>query len=118
MRPLSQSSLLTTTSTACPTDRRSLTFSVRVQAISDEAQRRAEAAALLGVLRRFVEIDEELSRMSGIEAAMAAALPQASPKTREGFAILRRMIEDTRALYRESVPSRHALDQAIALLKG
>lgn len=90
----------------------------RVQAISDEAQRRAEAAALLGVLRRFVEIDEELSRMSGIEAAMAAALPQASPKTREGFAILRRMIEDTRALYRESVPSRHALDQAIALLKG
>jgi hypothetical protein len=40
---------------------------------------------------------------------MKEAAPAATPKTREGFAILRRMIDDTRELYKEAVPDTKAL---------
>ena len=51
--------------------------------------------------------------MDAIAAAMDAATPGATPKTRESLALLRRMIEDTRKLYREAVPDPRALTEPI-----
>jgi len=42
--------------------------------------------------------------MKEIEAALDATDTGASPKTREGLALLRRLIEDTRTIYRQAVP--------------
>jgi len=50
--------------------------------------------------------------MDQIEAAIERATPTATPKTREGFALLRRMIEDTRTLYKRAVPDPRLLSAA------
>jgi hypothetical protein len=73
------------------------------------------------VLARFQQLaalPAALDRMAKIEAAMNQAAPTATPKTLEGFAILRRMIEDTRTLYKKAVPDPSALAAAIAALGG
>jgi hypothetical protein len=90
----------------------------RVRAISDEKQRQAESAALLGVCRKLAAIREDLARIDEIEAAMNQAAPMASPKTRDGFSVLRRMIDDTRDLYREAVPDPTVLADTIKALGG
>jgi len=51
--------------------------------------------------------------MGQIEAAIDKATPAATPKTREGMAILRRMITDTRKLYKQAIPDPRALAKPI-----
>ena len=60
---------------------------------------------------------EQLKRMDEIEKAIGAAAPGASPKAQEGFALLTRMINDTRDLYKKAVPDSAALAEAITKLK-
>ena len=76
----------------------------RVRAIADPAKHKAEAEQVGKTFGRLATIADDLRRMEGIEAAMKEATPGASPKTRDGFALMRRMIDDTRELYRKAVP--------------
>ena len=76
----------------------------RVEQIADENQQEAERKKLLAQLKKLAEVQVHLGRMAEIEAAMDAATPRATPKTLESFAIMRRMITDTRRLYRQAVP--------------
>ena len=59
-----------------------------------------------------------LKRMDEIEAAMKSAKSAATPKTRDGFAILQRMIDDTRKFYKMAVPDHEALIKAIESAKS
>jgi hypothetical protein len=76
----------------------------RVRSIPDAKQRRAEADLLRQKLAKLAGIGADLKRMDAIEATIKQAAPAATPKTREGFALLQRMIDDTRKLYGEAVP--------------
>jgi hypothetical protein len=85
----------------------------RVKSVPNAEQRKAEAARLRKTFDQLAGVAEHLKRMGAIEAAMKEAEPAATPKTREGFAILRRMIDDTRKLYKEAVPEPKALAEPI-----
>jgi hypothetical protein len=76
----------------------------RVRSIPDAQQRTAEADGLQKKLAKLAAVAADLKRMDAIEAAMKQAAPPATPKTREGLALLQRMIDDTRNLYRKAVP--------------
>ena len=84
-----------------------------IEAITDEKQKKAEAATLLAQLRELDALPAELTKLTEMERAMQDVLPHATAKTRAGFAILQRMIDDTRALYAEAVPSQAKLTDAI-----
>ncbi|HJT78465.1 MAG TPA: hypothetical protein VJ739_14775, partial [Gemmataceae bacterium] len=86
----------------------------RVAAITDARKRQAEAERLRQSLRKLAGLAEDLKRMDRIEAALDAATPAATPKTREGFALLRRMIADTHKLYKEAVPDPRLLSEGVA----
>ena len=75
-----------------------------MRSIPDAKQRRAEADLLRQKLAKLAGIGADLKRMDAIEATIKQAAPAATPKTREGFALLQRMIDDTRQLYRQAVP--------------
>jgi hypothetical protein len=81
----------------------------RVCTIADEKSRKAQEEFLRNTIRKLAEVPAYLSRMDRIEAAMREATLGASPKTREGMAILQRMIDDTRRLYKKAVPDPKAL---------
>lgn len=85
----------------------------RVQSLSDPQQRKAAAARLRQTFDQLAGVAGHLRRMDGIEAAMKEAEPAATPKTRDGFALLRRMIDDTRKFYREAVPDPRALAEPV-----
>jgi hypothetical protein len=85
----------------------------RVEAIADGNQRRAEAERLRQTLQKLAGLAEHLKRMQRIEAAIDAATPAATPRTREGFALLRRMIADTRKLYQQAVPDRRLVSEGV-----
>jgi hypothetical protein len=85
----------------------------RVEAIADARQRQAEADRLRQALRKLAGVAEHLKRMDRIEAAVAAATPTATPRTREGFALLRRLIADTRKLYKQAVPDPRLLSGGV-----
>ena len=89
----------------------------RVRAIEDEAARKTGVDGLLKKLKKLATVSEHLTKMSEIEASMKKDTPQATRKTREGFALLRRMIDDTRVLYRTAVPDTAALEAAISELE-
>jgi hypothetical protein len=76
----------------------------RVQGIPDAKQREAEAERLRMTFQKLAGVAEHLKRMDQIESAINREAPTATPKTREGFALLRRMIQDTRTLYKQAVP--------------
>ncbi len=82
----------------------------RVRSIPDPKTRRVEADRLRKTLARLAGVRKDLDRMDTIEAALNQADPTATPKTREGLALLRRMIADTRQLYRQAVPDPKALE--------
>jgi hypothetical protein len=82
---------------------------LRIRSIVDEAQRRREAERLRTTLNKLAAVSVALERMKAIEAAIDATDRGASPKTREGLAILRRMIDDTRTIYQQAVPDPKAL---------
>jgi hypothetical protein len=77
---------------------------LRVAAIAGAKPRAVEEERLRKTLARLAMIAGDLKRMDDIEAAAQQAEPTATPKTREGLALLQRMIDDTRTLYREAVP--------------
>jgi hypothetical protein len=81
----------------------------RVQSIADANQRRAEAEKLKQVFAKLAAIGGEVGKLNEIESVLTQVDRHASPKTREGLSLLRRMIDDTRALYREAVPDPKAL---------
>lgn len=81
----------------------------RIRAIPDENQRRQETERFRATLGKLAGVPAALDRMREIEAALDAAEPAASPKTREGFALLRRLIDDTKTIYRQAVPDPKAL---------
>jgi hypothetical protein len=76
----------------------------RVRSIADPSQRRAESEKLQQMLAKLAGIAGDIERLNEVESALTEAERQASPKTCEGIAVLRRMIDDTRALYRDAVP--------------
>jgi len=76
----------------------------RIRSIADDTQRRQETERLRTTLAKLAGVRGELDRMKEIEAALDATDTGASPKTREGLALLRRLIEDTRTIYRQAVP--------------
>jgi hypothetical protein len=77
---------------------------LRVAAIAGVKPRAVEEERLRKTLARLAMIDKDLKRMDDIEAAAQQTEPTATPKTREGLELLRRMIDDTRTLYRDAVP--------------
>jgi len=81
----------------------------RIRSIADDAQRRQETERLRTTLGKLAGVPGALERMREIEAALDATAPGATPKTREGLALLRRLIEDTRTIYRQAVPDPKAL---------
>jgi hypothetical protein len=81
----------------------------RVQAIPDVKERKAAAALLQATVHKLAGVPGHLAHMARIEAAMDKLAVTATPKTRDGLAILRRMIEDTRTLYKKAVPDLKAL---------
>jgi hypothetical protein len=85
----------------------------RVQAIPDAKQRKAAADQLRATFAKLAGVPAHLTRMGQIEAAIDKATPATTPKTREGMAILRRMITDTRKLYKQAVPDPRALAKPI-----
>jgi hypothetical protein len=85
----------------------------RVQTIADKAQRKAQADQLAATLKKLSEVAEQLKHMEQIEAAVDEAGKTATPKTLEGIAIMRRMIADTRAMYKQAVPDPAVLTAAI-----
>jgi hypothetical protein len=85
----------------------------RVEAITDAGQRRAEAERLRATFRKLAAVGEHLKRMDRIEAAVERTAPTATPKTRDGLDLMRRMIQDTRALYRQAVPDPRLLSATI-----
>ena len=89
----------------------------RVQTITDENQRKAGASKLLATFTKLAGVREHLDRMAKIEVAMDEVTSDATPKTAEGIEILRRMIDDTRRLYRLAVPDSTALTSGIEALK-
>jgi hypothetical protein len=85
----------------------------RVRAISNPREREAEAVSLRQTYAQLAGVAEHLRRMEAIEAALKKAAPGATPKTRESFALLQKMIDDTRTSYREAVPNPRALEERI-----
>jgi hypothetical protein len=81
----------------------------RIRSIADQVERRQATQRLRAMLAKLAEIPAALDRMKEIEAALVATERDATPKTREGSALLRRMIEDTRAIYQQAVPDPKAL---------
>lgn len=88
----------------------------KIEILTEEKQKKAESATLLAQLRELEALQQELAKMAEMARAMKDALPQASAKTRDGFAILQRMIDDTRDLYHEAVPSQTELANAMEKL--
>lgn len=80
-----------------------------MQSISDADQRLAETKQLNAKLAKLAKVADCLKRMAEIEAAIKDTEPIATPKTREGFLILQRFIDDTRRLYLQAVPDPVAL---------
>jgi hypothetical protein len=85
----------------------------RVRAIPDARQRRAEADQLRKTFQKLAGMAGHLKQMEEMEAVIDRVSPQATPKTREGIAILRRMITDTRTLYQKAVPDPRLLTDPI-----
>jgi hypothetical protein len=81
----------------------------RITAITDAAVRKVKAKRVSQSFAKLAAAGAGLKRMGEIDAAMRAADGGASPKTRDGFALMRRMIDDTRDLYRRAVPDASAL---------
>ncbi len=81
----------------------------RVRSIPNAEQRKAEEARLRKTFDQLAAAGEQLKRMDTIEAAIKAAAPTATPRTREGCAIMQRMIDDARKLYKVAVPDPKAL---------
>jgi hypothetical protein len=81
----------------------------RVGAISDKTDRVVQSAALETTFRQLASAGEHLARMAEIEKAMNETA--ASPKTRDGFAIMRRLIDDTRMFYQKAVPDPRMLSE-------
>lgn len=90
----------------------------RVTSMENEAERRKAAEPLLKTCRSLAVIAEELERMDQIESAMQAAAANATPKDRDGFALIQRMIDDTRRIYRDAVPDASELTAGITALGG
>ena len=84
----------------------------------DADQRRQQNQAVSKELEKLAAVADGLKRMDSIGQAIQAATPTASAKTREGFAMLKKFMDDTRALYRLAVPEPSALAQAIQTLKA
>jgi len=85
----------------------------------DQLEDRTEKASALERLSALVDILEEtraeaLPRMIEIEARLAEIEPQASRKTLQTLAIMRRAIDDSRAVYATAVPDDATLDAALA----
>ena len=90
----------------------------RVLNMGDEAQRKASAKQLSGVLEVLRQTrDEDLPRMAQIEAKLADLEPRASLKSRAGFSLMRRAIADSRRVYRQAVPDEAMLDRAITAVE-
>ena len=81
----------------------------RIRSIADDTQRRQETERLRTTLGKLAGVPGALDRMKEIEAALDATGPGATPRAREGLALLRRLIEDTRTIYRQAIPDPKAL---------
>ena len=89
----------------------------RVQTIVDEKQRQEASAALARTFKVLAGVPEHLSRMAVIEQAMEAHEAQATPKTRDGSALMQSFIDDTRTIYRQAVPDPAGLQEALKALQ-
>jgi hypothetical protein len=85
----------------------------RVRAIADPKQRGVEAERLKATVAKLATALAALDRMKEIESAITASEPAATPKTRDGFALIRRFINDTRAICSEAVPDPKLLSSPI-----
>jgi hypothetical protein len=85
----------------------------RVRAIADPKQRGVETERLKATVAKLAAVPVALDRMKEIESAITASEPASTPKTREGFTLIRRFINDTRALYSEAIPDPKLLSSPI-----
>ena len=82
---------------------------VRSASIVRSPRLAARGTSFRATLGKLIGATGALDRMTAIEAALDKVDPGANPKTREGLAIMRRMIDDTRKIYSLAVPDPRAL---------
>ena len=86
----------------------------RILAITDAVERTTQERKALEDWKKLAAVPDHLSgRMAEIETLIEDMSPNATPKTREGFALMQRLIDDTRKYYGIAVPDREALIDAI-----
>jgi hypothetical protein len=85
----------------------------RVRTIADPKQRGVETERLKATVAKLAAVPAALDRMKEIESAITASEPAATPKTRDGFTLIRRLINDTRVIYSEAIPDSKLLSSPI-----
>jgi hypothetical protein len=81
----------------------------RIRSIADDKERQRETQRVQTAIQKLAAIPAALERMKAIETRCEALTPIASPKTRDGLALLHRLIDDTKTIYKEAVPDPKAL---------